>query len=50
MSKFWIYVIGAAIGGVGYQLLKSLMPDPALFAALCVYAVALRLLAEKLGK
>lgn len=50
MSKFWIYVGGGAIGGAGYQLLKSSMPDPALFAALCAYAVVLRLLAEKLGK
>lgn len=50
MSKFWIYVAGVAIGGVGYQLLKSVLTDPVLLATAIVYAILLRLLSEKFGK
>lgn len=50
MSKFLIYVIGAGVGGVCYQLLKGHVLDIALFIGLVIYALALRLLAQKIGK
>lgn len=50
MKKFWIYAVGVAIAGGGYQLLKPILEPPVLFAVVVVYAVSLRLLAERFGK
>ena len=50
MSKFSIFLAGIAVAGMGYPLLQVILEPPVLFVVVVIYAVALRLLAEKLGR
>lgn len=50
MSKFSIYLAGVAIAGMAYPLLQATLEPPVLFIVVVISAVALRLIAEKLGK
>lgn len=50
MSKFSIFPAGIAVAGMGYPLLQAILEPPVLFVVVVIYAVALRLLTEKLGR
>jgi hypothetical protein len=50
MSKRVIYIVGVSIFGLLYVPLERAIPGPVFLAAAVVYAILLRLIAERHGK
>lgn len=50
MRRYWIYLIGIAPFGYFYDTVRAHTSEPVFFVSAILYLVALRLLAERLGK
>jgi hypothetical protein len=50
MRKYWIYLIGIMLFGFFYENIKAHTSELFFFLSAILYLVALRLLAERIGK